>query len=231
MKTRHYCLGIFLAVLSTTSLVRADVITEPTRTFTVNQDINDPQDPPQLFLETISDSAITSLTGVDIGLNLVGTPADNGFASDMYVSLNQNLSLTSILLNRVGITDSDSTGFFYDGWNVTFSFNGAGGDVHLADTGDGTGILTGTYEADGRTLPTDTARPSLLDVFNGSTGNGDWRLAVGDLSSGGQMKLESWSLTLTGETAAPEPTSWALLCLGGLSWFAWRKQIKRQQKA
>ena len=232
MKTRIQSFGLLAALLATTTtLVRADIITEATRTFTVNQTIADPQDPPQLFLQTISDSAILSLTRVDIGLHLVGTPADNGFASDMFVSLNQNLSLTSILLNRVGISDSDPVGFFYDGWNVTFSFDGAGGDIHLANTGDGTGVLSGTYEPDGRVNPTDTLRPSLLDVFNGSAGNGDWRLAIGDLSPSGQMQLESWSLTLTGDNTVPEPSSFALLGLGGLGWLAWRNRRHGKQTA
>lgn len=228
MKKRLQPIYIFAALLSTATLLPADIITEATRTFNVNQTIPDPQDPPQLFLQTISDSAILSLTRVDVGLHLVGTPADNGFASDMFVSLNQNLSLTSILLNQVGVSDSDPAGFFYDGWNVTFSFDGAGGDIHLVNTGDGLGILSGTYEPDGRTSATDTARPSLLDVFNGSTGNGDWRLAVGDLSAGGQMQLVSWSLTLSGATSVPEPSTFALLGLGCLGWMAWRKHLNRK---
>jgi hypothetical protein len=226
MKTRLHTFCAVTALLASATLLPADIITEATRTFTVNQTINDPQDPPQVFLQTISDSSISSITEVDIGLNLVGTPAGNGFASDMFVSLNQNLSLTSILLNGVGMSDSDPVGYSYDGWNVTFSDTAAGGDIHLVNTGDGTGILTGAYQPDGRTSSTDTTRPSLLDVFNGSTGNGDWRLAVGDLSAGGQMELESWSLTLTGVADVPEPSSVALLGAGYLGWMAWRWRRK-----
>ena len=229
-KIQPFC--VVAVLLTTASFSTAQtLITDPTRTFTVNQVINDPQDPPQLFLQTITDSDIASLTEVDIGLNLVGTPVDNGFASDMFVSINQNLSLTGILLNRVGITDSDSTGFFYDGWNVTFSPTATGGDIHLVNTGDGTGILTGNYQPDGRVNPTDTTGTEGLDVFDGSTGNGDWRLAVGDLSSGGQMELDSWSITLTGFTAVPEPSTLALTGLGGLWFVAWRKVSGKKNKA
>lgn len=223
MKTHIQSLCILGALVSMATLAPAEIVTETTRTFTVNQTIADPQDPPQLFLQTINDSAILSLTRVDVGLHLVGTPLNNGFASDMYVMLNQNLSLTSILLNRVGVSDSDPVGFYYDGWNVTFSFDAAGGDIHLVNTGDGSGVLSGTYEPDGRVNPTDSVRSSLLDVFNGSTGNGDWRLGVADLSTGGQMQLVSWSLTLTGENTVPEPSTYALLGMSGLGLMTRRK--------
>jgi hypothetical protein len=233
MKNPFRPFWMLVALTAATSVVRADVITEATRTFTVNQDINDPQDPPQLFLETINDSAIVSLTKVEVQLHLVGTPVDNGFASDMYVALNQNLSITSILLNRVGISDSDPVGYYYDGWDVTLSDDAVGGDIHQVDTADGSGVLTGAYQPDGRVAPTDTSRPSLLSVFNGGSGNGDWRLEVGDLSSGGQMQLESWSLTLTGITAVPEPGTSAMIVAGlaGLALFARRKQLARKRQA
>lgn len=224
MKKLLHRISVLAALISTTTLAQADTVTEPPRTFAVNQEISDPQDPPQVFLGTITDSAILSLTKVEVQLRLTGTPADNGFASDMFVSLNYDLGPTSILLNRVGITDDDSIGYFYDGWDVTFSDDAIGGDIHGVDTDTGLGILTGTYQPDGRINPTDAARPSLLDVFSGRAGNGDWRLAVGDLSPGGQMQLESWSITLTGVTTVPEPGSVALLGLGGLGWLIWRKQ-------
>lgn len=202
-------LAIALAAFS--APVSAELITEPTRTFTVNLNIDDPADPPSLFLQTINDSAILSLTRVEVGLHLVGTPSDNGFASDMFVSLNHGFGPTSILINRVGMTDSDPMGFFYDGWNVTFRDGAANGDIHLFD--GGTGVLTGLFEPDGRTSPFDSVRSSLLDVFNGRTGNGDWRLAVGDLSESGQMRLVEWSLTLHGETVIPEPSAFSFLTL------------------
>ena len=208
------CGSLALAYVSSATIASAEIITEPTRTFTVNVDIDDPADPPNVFLQTINDSAILSLTRVEVGLHLVGTPTGNGFASDMFVSLNKDFGLTSILLNRVGISESDDTGFFYDGWDVTFQDGAANGDIHTFDFESG--VLTGAYEPDGRTSPLDTVRTSLLDVFNGGTGNGDWRLAVGDLSEFGQMRLVDWSLTLEGETVVPEPTSLSLLGLGAL---------------
>lgn len=66
------------------------MITETTHTFTVNTvntvntAIADTPNPPVSFLQTVSDSAITSLTRVEVGLNLVGTTAGSGFGSEMF---------------------------------------------------------------------------------------------------------------------------------------------------
>lgn len=51
----------------------------------------------------------------------------------------------------------------------------------------------------------------MLQVFVGQAGNGEWSLNVADLDLGGIMRLESWSLTLTGLTEVsqvPEATTW-----------------------
>jgi hypothetical protein len=223
MKTLQLFLPLALSAGVTAS---ATIVTEATRNYTVGYDFSDLQDPPVSFLQAINDSTITSLTGVVVGLNLVGSTEGNGFASEMFVSLNKDLSLTSILLNRVGVTSGNSVGQGYDGWNVSFQDGAANGDIH--DAVLTAGVLTGLYEPDGRGLPTDTARPELLDVFLGNTGNGDWRLNVADLDLGGTMRLVSWSLTLTGDNAAqavPEPSTYAagvaLLGLIGATW--WRR--------
>jgi MYXO-CTERM domain-containing protein len=203
-------------------LLHGGIITEPTRTFLVGTDIADLQDPPVNFLQTISDSSILSITQVQVGLNLVGRDG-GGFASEMFVSLNKDLSLTSILVNRVGVSATDSVGQSYDGWNVTLS-DLADSDLHQAL--QGADILSGIYQPDGRPDPASALRPELLDVFNGDIGNGDWRLSVGDLDLGGTMRLVSWSLTLTGDTVAvPEPSTCAaglaVLGLVGAAW--WRR--------
>lgn len=203
--------NIAAILMASAGIASADIVTE-TRTFNVVMPIEDPQNPPSLFLQTINDSAILSLTAVQVGLHLRGTFPDNGFASDMYVALSLDLGPSSILLNRVGTSFGDPVGFFYDGWNVTFSDDSDNGDIHVWDAGSG--VLTGTYQPDGRILATDESRPAMLSLFNGHSGNGDWRLAVADLSQGGQMTLVGWSLTLIGETTIPEPSSITLLALG-----------------
>jgi hypothetical protein len=201
MKTRARIISFSsLAFLALTA--RASIIIEPTRTFDFTQSIPDFQDPPLVFEQTISDSAILSLTGVQIGLRLVGISEGSGFASEMFVSISRNFGPSAILLNRVGISPADPVGAFYDGWNVTFSDTAPNGDIHSASLP--AGILQGSWAPDGRVDPTSGVRSQLLSVLHGTPGNGVWRLAVADLDFGGQMQIESWSLTLTGDTVVPE---------------------------
>jgi hypothetical protein len=212
------------ALLAAATGVRAGVITESPRVSTVNWDIADLQDPPLSFLQHITDSSIASLTRVEVSLNLVGRGA-GGFAGEMFVSLNKDLSLTSVLVNQVGVSPTDSIGLPYNGWNVTLS-DLAASDLHtVVQT---SGVLSGTYQPDGRIDPTSSLRPELLGIFNGGAGNGDWRLNVADLGLGGTMRLVSWSLTLTGEQV-PEPGTYgagaAILALTAANW--WRARRRR----
>ena len=213
------------ALLSAAMVTCAGVVTEAARTSTVNWDVADLQDPPVSFLQSVSDSSITSLTRVEIGLNLVGRGV-GGFAGEMFVSLNKDFSLTSVLVNQVGVSSTDSIGQPYNGWNVTLT-DLAASDLHTVT--QSSGDLTGTYQPDGRIDPTSTLRPELLGIFNGGTGNGDWRLNVADLGLGGTMRLVSWSLTLTGDQL-PEPGTYAagvaLLAITAATW--WRRSRQRR---
>ncbi len=200
MKNLPAHLLLATAALAFTS-ASADIV--ETRTFVVGTDIADIQDPPASFLQTITDSNIGYITKVVVGLNLVGR-GDGGFAGEMFVSLNKDLSITSILANRVGVGPGVPIGQSYDGWRVTLD-DDASTDLHLW-TQD-TGVLTGTFQPDGRELPTDSLRPELLELFDGGAANGNWRLNVGDLEQGGTMSLESWSLTITG--TVPEASTYA----------------------
>ena len=183
------------------------------------------------FSQTVSDSQIQTLTAVRVGLNLTGTTAGGGWAGDLFVSLNRDLgSQTAILLNQVGVTGSNPAGFGYDGWNVTFR-DDAAADIHPAVLGSG--ILTGNYQPDGRLAPTDTLRPASLAVFDGLAGNGAWHLNLADLSFGGTMTLQSWSLELVGQSVAPVPEPDALAAFAGLAllgWGAWRRTHSRPHR-
>ena len=218
-------LPIALVLLASAPSASAVATVEPTRTFTVGIDIADIQDPTISFLQTVSDSAIVSLTKVEVGLVLVSRGA-GGFASEMFVSLNKDLGATASLLNRVGISGSDAIGQPYGGWDVTFSDGAVNGDIHTSSLSSG--IQNGIWQPDGRILATDTARTLQLGVFNGGTGNGAWRLNIADLEAGGTMRLQSWSLTLSGDNglaAVPEPAEMAgVVGLGLLAVAAWRRR-------
>ena len=229
-------LFVATALLGTVG-VRADLVTETYGPTTVNTAIPDNNPTLTSFLLSINTSAIQSLTEVVVSFELRGPNPGDGWASDMFASLLKsplNVAPTgsdpsAILLNRVGITTADPLGFGYDGWNITLRDQAPVGDPALTDIHNenpiGT-ILTGTYEPDGRLAETDTLRPALLSVFLGGSGNGDWRLNIGDLADSGNMQLVSWSLTLTGSDGLPETGNVAAgFGLAGLvATIAWRRQ-------
>ncbi len=95
--------GVVWGVLPWVAAVRmqGQVLVEEVRTFTVGTTLGDVQDPPATFGVTVGDSAVQVLTGVKVGLRLVGAP--QGFASEMVVMLTKDLAATSVLLNRVGV--------------------------------------------------------------------------------------------------------------------------------
>lgn len=177
------------------------MVTEAVRTFMAGHDLGGLQDPPVVFTATISDSAIVDVTQVRVGLKLAGNPGGMGFASDMVVTLTKDFGATAVLLNRVGVTTTDGAGFGYDGWDVVFRDDAtregaATADVHLLEWS--LGSLTGDIQPDGRLVPESALRPAMLSALNGQVGNGTWRLAIADMSPGGGMRLESWSIELVG---------------------------------
>jgi len=221
--------GLFLTSIVVVVSAQAAVITEPARVFTVGYTLEDFQDPPALFVQTISDSSILQLTEVRVGLNLVGATGGGGFASEIFVSLTKDLGASAVLLNRVGVTSTDAVGFGYDGWDVVLRDAAVAGDIHAASLS--VGVLKGEWEPDGRLDATTEARLGMLQVFVGQAGNGEWSLNVADLDYGGIMRLESWSLTLTGLTeanAVPEATGWGGMGVGILA-AAWRLWVSRRR--
>ncbi len=177
------------------------------------------------FSETVSGSQIQNLTAVRVGLHLTGASTDTGWAGDLFVSLNRDLgSQTAVLLNQVGVSGSDPAGFGYDGWNVTLRDDTAT-DIHTHSLGSG--VLTGAYQPDGRLHPTDTGRPASLAVFDGLTGDGTWHLSLADLSFGGSMVLQGWSLELVGEGFAPVPEPDAIAAVAGVALLGWAAARRR----
>jgi hypothetical protein len=161
----------------------------------------------------ITVSSTELITGLELTLVTSG-----GWNGDLYAYLEHD-GVISVLLNRAGVTSSNSAGASSSGMNVTFA-DTALEDVHsgLSDT---FGVLaTGTYQPDGRVadpgVVLDTSPRTLSFAgFTGQVAGGNWTLFIADLSSGETATLDSWSLALTTEVSAiPEPG--AMMPLGAL---------------
>ena len=149
----------------------------------------------------------------------------------MFVSLNRGFGAqTAVSPNQVGVTGSDPVGVGHGGWSVVFKASAANGDVHLGQPTAPAAILTISWQPDGRLDSSSSSRTALLDVFNGAAAADTWYLHVADLSPGGSMTLDSWTLSFTGFTAAavPEPEPLATLAGASLLGFACVRRFGRR---
>lgn len=163
------------------------------------------------FNFNLSDPA-TVIQNVSITLNLSG-----GYNGDVYAYLSHGSGF-SVLLNRVGRSAANDSGYNNAGFAVTLS-GSALPDIHQyqsqAPVYNGGGQLTGTFAADGRNIDPasagtafDTAsRSSLLSSFNGINPNGTWTLFFVDRAFGNTETLNSFSVAVT---AVPEPAQTGL---------------------
>jgi hypothetical protein len=149
-------------------------------------------------------SEIVELSEVRIRLKVAGN-----FNGDLYGYVrHQSGSAThiSVLLNRPGRTALNPNGYSDDGLDATFA-DSAAADIHNYQSVSiplpGT-PLSGVWQPDGRfvdpTLVTsDSARSTLLSVFNGLSASGEWTLFLADVDPGGTNMLESWGLEFIGK--------------------------------
>ena len=127
-----------------------------------------------------------------------------------------------------GKSTSNPIGYEDDAFDVTFSDDLSGSDIHLYQAEQSTvpgDRVTGTWQPDGRDVDPMTVldsdpRTAFLSVFNGKNPTGDWTLFVADMSTGAFYIVDTWSLRLTGNTVIPEPGN--LLLLGMVCLFATR---------
>lgn len=161
-----------------------------------------------------------SISSVAVTLNV--SSGNNG---DLYAYLSHNGVLVP-LLNRVGVTAGNPVGYSQSGFLVTLSDAGSF-DIHSynghSPALNGNGQLTGTWQADGRTILPNSAPASFDSAsrvnFAGSYGNmnpnGAWTLFVADMSGGDatQCQVVSWGLDIT---AVPEPVTMALGIFAGV---------------
>ena len=162
---------------------------------------------------TLSGLAGTAITSVSVWLNVSG-----GFNGDLYCYLSYNGVLVP-LLNRPGVGANSAYGYSNAGLDVTFT-DAAANNIHFY----GSGSIAGgaPWKPDGRTINPVTSLPAEFDAagtvtfgaFSGMNPNGDWTLAVADVSGGGgQATVENWGLDIE---AVPEPVNVALGLFGGL---------------
>jgi len=97
-----------------------------------------------------------------------------------------------------------------------YTFDAAGADFTAAAAAlpTGSNVPAGTYARfTNAIVGTPASDPDNYSVFNGDNLNGNWTLNVSDWAGADLGTLGSWSMDIT---SVPEPTSLALLALGGL---------------
>ena len=158
-----------------------------------------PDDPNGIVRKISLDPGISSITGVQLTLDIGGTDNYTPFNGDYYAYLLHGSTL-AVLLNRVGKTSGNPDGYADAGFDVTFD---SGSDIHYYQSEspvfNTAGQLTGTWAPDGGT--------TLASSFYGQDASGDWTLFIADMSSGDSGNLESWSLQVTDVPAVPEPAT------------------------
>jgi len=145
------------------------------------------------------------IQSVSVLLNMSG-----GWNGDMYAYLQHGLTGFTVLLNQIGTGANGNAGI---GFNVTFSDSGTTG---LGDyMGNGSGVLTGTWQPDG----------AGFGSFTGLDPNGGWNLYIQDGSKDGVMTVNSWGLQL-GLSPVPEVETWVSAALLGLVFVGWQIQFR-----
>jgi subtilisin-like proprotein convertase family protein len=171
------------------------------------------------------------ISNLEVSLNISGT-----YNGDLYAYLTHGDGF-AVLLNRVGVSATDSLGYRDSGLNVVFDDSAPNiHDYRLTLSGNAcqalSGPLTGTWGADGRAVSpfavTGSEAPTaLLSSFDGVDPNGEWTLYVVDAAGGDLNTLVSWGVSYT-LAPVPEPGSLALGMLGaGVLMAVRRRRVVR----
>lgn len=169
-----------------------------------------------------------TIQSVEVMLNIAG-----GFNGDLYAQLVHSSGF-AVLLNRVGRSTLNPSGYLDSGLNIILADNAAESyDIHryrMAFSGETTpvaGPITGTWKPDGRAVDPATVldshlRTALLGSFNGLDPNGEWALFIADMDSGGQATIQNWGLALE-LLLVPEPRSTTLLMISLIALLGTRR--------
>jgi len=195
-----------LIPLAMTLPARAQITVE--RFFNTQQNITDYGQ--YLDVRNVTDLGIVSITDVNVGLVMRSATGDTMRLGDYFVSLTHGTASeeerVAVLLNRPRASDTRTWGSSLSSAN--FQFDDSIGALNIF----GTTTTSGTFAADGRlsVSPYATAQaydPSSvthgLSALTGEIlGSNTWSLLVADTRQGGVGFLDSWSLQITGNTAA-----------------------------
>ena len=188
---------------------------------------------------TVSGHELKAPYVVSVSLKITGTGygAWNGdyYADLRHTSVDGTMTQLAVLLNRVGRSSTLGSGYSDNGMDITLA-DSAARDVHEyrldfpGGNNDPIGaMLTGTWQADGRTAGPLTAldsspRTTTLNGLGTGSPNGTWTLFITDAKAGGTGQLTDWKVTMQG---VPEPSSASLLIAGTIGLLALNRRRKR----
>ena len=175
----------------------------------------------------------TVIQNVSVTLNLSG-----GWNGDLYAYLSHGTE-SAVLLNRVGVSAGNADGYGNTGFSVTLSGSTLA-DIHnyqaLSPSYNGSGQLTGTWGADGRSISPNSSgltfdsapRNATLSTLNGTDPNGSWTLFIADVSGGFTSTLNGYTVDVA---AVPEPAETALVmgAILGLTALVLKKRNNKAQ--
>jgi hypothetical protein len=194
---------------------------------------NNIDDPPSAGLSrTLSIStAVTTIAALTITLDIGSAVSDTAWNGDLYVQLISPHGTVAVLVDRAGLSPTDTTTGYGDaGYNVSIT-DATVNDVHtyqsVAYTLNGSNQLTGTWQSDGRVDPTTSSRTKNLNTIFGENPNGTWTLLVVDQASGSLAKLNGWGISGSDIAAVPEPLSTALCSSLALLALASARRLRR----
>ena len=194
---------------------------------------NDIGDPPSAGLSRVLSitTPITVTADLTITLNIGSAGGDTAWNGDLYVQLISPQGTAVVLVNRTGLSPTDTTTGYGDaGFNVSIN-DIASADIHsyqsLSYTLNGSTQLTGTWQSDGRVDPTTATRTRNLGTIYGENPNGTWTLLVVDLAPGSLARLNGWGISGSDIAAVPEPLSTALCSSLALVAVAAARRLRR----
>lgn len=176
----------------------------------VNQTIPDRGQYVSMSLLDLANSGLGSISNVKVDLSLSSLTENNPmWLGQVYASLTYGVASeeerTAVLLNRPGVSNSNSFGSSLSSLNVTFDDSAAANIFNLASG-------TGTYQADGRLGVNPYASGVAYNSGNINAGlsalNGSlleskqFSLLVADTQQGAGAKLDSWGVKVTGTAAS-----------------------------